>query len=134
MQFKSIFLIDDDEDDRDFFLEVIGNIYPSASCEIARNGREGLDHLDGAAKLPDIIFLDLNMPLMNGKQFLANIKQDSRLQHIPVVILSTSSDSQTISELLSMGAVHFITKPDKFSAWQTKLNEFLTSPRIKYSQ
>lgn len=134
MQYNSILLIDDDEDDRDFFLEVIENIYPSASCEIARNGREGLDMLFDADNLPDIIFLDLNMPLMNGKQFLANIKQDSQLQQIPIVILSTSSDARTITELLDMGAIHFITKPDKFSSWQTKLEEFLTGSKVNSSQ
>jgi CheY-like chemotaxis protein len=133
MQYKSLFLIDDDEDDRGFFLEVIDDHYPSIECEIARNGQEGLDILTSQKYKPDIIFLDLNMPLMNGKQFLKEVKKKPALKHIPIVILSTSSDSKTITETLDMGAVHFITKPDKFSLWQTRLAEFLGESVAKNS-
>lgn len=116
-------LIDDDEDDRDFFMQVLEDIFPGMVCETAANGRMALDKLNGGVR-PDLIFLDLNMPLMNGHQFLQEIRNHKHLTDIPVVILSTSADSQTIRETLSMGARHFITKPDLLPGWESALKNF----------
>jgi len=116
-------LIDDDEDDRDFFLQVMEEILPDMICETASNGKIALDKLH-SANLPDLIFLDLNMPLMNGRQFLKEIQHHKHLIEIPVVILSTSGDAQTIRETLTMGARHFITKPDLLPAWESVLKGF----------
>jgi CheY-like chemotaxis protein len=121
---QKLMLIDDDEDDREIFISIIEAAYPAISLSVATNGQEGIQALQEAAVYPDLIFLDLNMPLMNGQQFMKVIKADSRLQHIPVVILSTSSDKATIHEMKELGATHFITKPDKFSAWEKMLNEY----------
>lgn len=128
MYFKSLLLIDDDEDDREFFLEVIAENFPAMDYCIARNGQEGLDLLVKGKEQPDVIFLDLNMPLMGGFQFLKEKAGIDEFESIPVVILSTSSDVRTINEALEMGAAHFITKPDKFSQWVQKISEFLENP------
>jgi CheY-like chemotaxis protein len=128
--FKKLLLIEDDEDDRDFFLEVIGETFPDKVCTTASNGREALDKLLRNEFQPDLIFLDLNMPLMSGKQFLAELKNHEELMKIPVVILSTSSDSKSIMETKALGAKHFITKPDKITILETKLREFFTNPSL----
>ncbi len=83
---KKIFLIDDDEDDQFMFKEVIESINPTLQCETATNGKIALDKLKVSASLPDIIFLDLNMPVMNGFDFLIQIKKENQLNEIPVVI------------------------------------------------
>jgi CheY-like chemotaxis protein len=117
-------LIDDDEDDRDFFLQVMVDILPEMVCETASNGRVALDKLHSSDLRPDLIFLDLNMPLMNGRQFLEEIRHHEGLLDIPVVILSTSNDARTIRETMDLGARHFITKPDLLQAWESVLKDF----------
>jgi len=114
-RFEKVLLVDDDEDDREFLLQVLEDSFPDVACTIAVNGRDAFARLEGYR--PDIIFLDLNMPLMDGRQFLRLIKQHVDLAAIPVVILSTSSDMETISETKSLGAEDFITKPDKLAGW-----------------
>lgn len=116
-----IMLIDDDEDDRDIFLSVIQESHPSIRCEIAINGQDALNKLAPLEVLPQLIFLDLNMPLMNGSQFLLEMRRREHLRNVPVVILSTSSDKNTQSEMKALGAMHFITKPDRFSEWELAL-------------
>lgn len=117
-------LVDDDEDDREFFLQVMEEILPQMSCETASNGKIALDKLNSTVILPDLIFLDLNMPLMNGMQFLEAIRNHKHLNNIPVIILSTSGDAQTIRDMLTMGARHFITKPDLLQTWVLTLRDF----------
>ena len=119
-------LIDDDEDDREIFLSVIQNILPNATYTIAMNGQDALSKLSGNL-MPHVIFLDLNMPLMNGRQFLAARRSNVILNSIPVVILSTSSDQSTIKETIELGALYFVTKPDKYSAWEGALRDVLKS-------
>ncbi len=115
------FLIDDDQDDQEIFLSVLHSFTPAIHCITAANGKEGLQRLLAGEVNPDIIFLDLNMPLMNGKQFLKARHDHAKIKHIPVIILSTSSDHETILETRQLGAKHFITKPDKFSLWEISL-------------
>jgi CheY-like chemotaxis protein len=123
--FNYVMLIDDDEDDREIFLTVIKENASSVVCNVAENGREALDKLTQEFIKPDLIFLDLNMPRMNGREFLTEIKKFDSLRDIPVIILSTSADKETISETRKLGAQHFISKPDKFSTWETLLKQAL---------
>jgi CheY-like chemotaxis protein len=127
---KTLLLIDDDEDDREVFCSIVAEAYPQISLSVATNGRQALRDLQDAPQPPDLIFLDLNMPLMNGRQFMEALKNDERLRQIPVVILTTSSDSKTITDLKALGAKDFITKPDKYSAWEKLLNEFFINPSL----
>lgn len=123
----SVLLIDDDEDDRGFFLEAMSARYPDIHCTFAVNGKDGLEMLTQHKVRPDVIFLDLNMPLMNGREFLREIKFHNSITSIPIVILSTSSDRNTIDEALSLGAKAFLTKPDKMHAWERTISDFINS-------
>ena len=127
---QNLMLIDDDEDDREIFLTIVEDSYPAFSLSVATNGQEALQKLQNSSSQPDIIFLDLNMPLMNGRQFMQAIKTDIKLQQIPIVILSTSSDHKTRSDMEILGAKYFITKPDKYSAWKEMLNDFFLNSRL----
>jgi CheY-like chemotaxis protein len=107
----SIFLIDDDEDDCTFFREAMRQIDPVATCTTARDGITALNHLETCKTLPDYIFLDINMPRMDGRQCLREIKHDQRLKSIPVIVYSTSEPSREAPELIAQGAVEYIQKP-----------------------
>jgi CheY-like chemotaxis protein len=107
------FIIDDDADDREFFqiaLDAAGIPYTLTEAESAVTALEMLPEL---RELPDYIFLDLNMPLVSGKEFLKILKESSEFSHVPVIIFSTSSYQKDIEETKSLGANHFMSKtPD----------------------
>lgn len=121
------FLVDDDIDDQEIFLTVMEDIAPRVRCITALNGQEAMNMLTSGEVLPDLIFLDLNMPLMNGKQFLAACRQVDKCRHIPVIVLSTTSDKSSIEETFRLGAKDYITKPHKFSEWGTLIKEKLSA-------
>lgn len=125
------FLIDDDIDDQEIFLSVLEDIAPSIRCYTATNGQEAISKLSSEEIKPDLIFLDLNMPLMNGKQFLKACNLLDGCRHIPVIVLTTSSDKNSIEETMQLGARDYITKPDKFSAWGSIIKEKLSAYRIE---
>jgi CheY-like chemotaxis protein len=111
-----ILLVDDGEDDRDLFCKIIHGIEPSINCILARNGQEALLGLRMAEfPKPHLIFLDLNMPRVNGVQCLRELKSDRSLQDIPVVIYTTSKIKEHEDECIKLGAAQFITKPNSFS-------------------
>lgn len=111
----TVLIIDDDEDDRKMFCEAVQVVDEGVTCLAAVDGLEALRLLrTREISLPDFIFLDINMPRMDGKQCLAEIKQTSHLQHIPVIIYTTSKHPRDIEETKNLGAVHFISKPFHF--------------------
>jgi len=107
---KILMIVDDDADDRMFFHEAVDNISTGYACSEARGGQEALDLLRNSEKLPDFIFLDLNMPRMDGNQFLVELKKDQRLKDTPVIIYSTSAFEVDVERTREMGAAHFLTK------------------------
>lgn len=125
---KNLLVIDDDEDDREFFLSVLEKIGGPINCQVAMNGHVALEHLKQGAYRPHLIFLDLNMPVMNGWEFLREIKNIEGLRGIPVVVLSTSSNEATIHEAIGLGAVDFITKPNKLSILEQRLKAVIDNP------
>lgn len=113
---KIVLIIDDDEDDRSLFFDAVKEVDIDITCMTARDGQEALDLLrSGQAALPDFIFLDLNMPRLNGKQCLTEIKKDSRLHHIPIIIYTTTKRAEDVEEVKKLGASRFLTKPALFS-------------------
>lgn len=114
MLYKNILLIDDDEDDQEIFLTALEKLAPSLTCKTLENARKALDMMHTGQLDPDIIFLDWNMPIMNGQQFLTEIKKVDNLKDIPIIILSTSSHNITMQTAKQLGADDFITKPDNF--------------------
>jgi len=112
---KLILLVDDDLDDRNFFMDAVEAIGGSHRCIISDDGEKALRLLTKPfALIPDYIFLDLNMPRMNRKQFLKKIKSIEILQSIPVIIYSTTRQPEDVEETQRLGAVYFLTKPQTF--------------------
>src|SRR5438067_10174563 len=121
------FLADDDTDDQQLFKEALNEIDKSIRCLTASNGEEALNKLKtDLTQLPDYIFLDLNMPRMNGLQCLAEIKKLNVLNHIPVVIYTTSSAKRDVEETRKLGADYFITKPPNFKELCEKIKYMLS--------
>jgi CheY-like chemotaxis protein len=114
-------LIDDDTDDRELFSEALASVDPVIICDQATDGAEALIRLGDGAETPDLIFLDINMPVMNGWQFLSRLKAQDAYKHIPVVVYSTSSNIKDKRIAGEMGAICFITKPHAFRLLQNML-------------
>ena len=123
MLFRNILLIDDDEDDREIFLTALESINSPVNCIVSADAREALDKLVSGEISPELIILDLNMPVMNGQQFLVEVKKEESLKNIPIIVLSTSSHELTIALTKELGASEFISKPEKFEDLITQLKE-----------
>lgn len=111
-----ILLADDDEDDCMFFKEALDELKLRATLRTVNNGVALMDFLENNwGKLPQVLFLDLNMPLKSGAACLTEIKQSERYRHLPVVIYSTSSNMDVMDQLFGRGAQYYIQKPADFS-------------------
>jgi len=120
------FLIDDDADDQDIFILALADVDKSIRCEVASDAIDALNRLGAREVRPDYIFLDLNMPRMNGKQCLSQIRKIDFLRDVPVIIYSTSSDQKEKKETAQMGAAHYIVKPNTVSALAEMLARFFS--------
>jgi CheY-like chemotaxis protein len=118
-----VFLMaDDDPDDRLLIREAFKESLLSNSIYFVEDGVELMDYLrhqasyanPDEAPMPDLILLDLNMPRMDGREALAEIKNDPRLRYIPVVVLTTSKAEEDIMRSYDIGAASYITKPVTF--------------------
>ncbi|MCG2460318.1 response regulator [Flavobacteriaceae bacterium F89] len=112
----NIHLADDDEDDLELFEDAISEVQKDAQVIKFKKGQEMISHLeDKGLNLPRIIFLDLNMPGMNGEECLIKIRDNKRLDLIPVVIYSTTFVTKVAKRLASQGANIYVQKPSSFA-------------------
>lgn len=114
MNNKKILLIDDDKDDQLFFVDVLEEIDPSITCFVADDGHKGIGHLERQSPPPDVIFLDLNMPGLNGLECLHAVKLIEQHKNIPVIIFTTSSNPNDKEKAMQLGAQYFLTKPPDY--------------------
>lgn len=110
-----ILIADDDLDDCLLLQEALEETLVANRVRFMHNGEELLDYLQHSQRLPGLILLDLNMPLMDGRQALAEIKGDSNLRGIPVIVLTTSATMDDVRQSYACGANAFITKPATYS-------------------
>lgn len=109
----TLLIVDDDPDDVELFCAAVYEINKTYRCITASNGKEALQLLQNAIIKPDFIFMDLNLPIMNGKECLKELKKTD-FANIPVIIYSTSKQKTDIEEVYRLGAIHFLTKPNSF--------------------
>jgi CheY-like chemotaxis protein len=120
----SVYLADDDPDDRFLFEEALLEVRNDVKITMLDNGEQLMKCLDGnITNMPNLIFLDLNMPLKNGIECLEEIKKDNNLKNIPVIILSTSNQKETINQVYIKGASHYMCKPDNFGKLKLLLDK-----------
>jgi CheY-like chemotaxis protein len=128
---KYCFLIDDDQDEQEIFLEAANEVNPNLVCKVDCDAENALLTLKQSAQLPDIIFLDINMPKMNGFEFLVHLKRDDRLKYIPVIFYSTTKDENQIERATTLGANGFITKNNSYDELCRVLKIFLTDSPVR---
>lgn len=120
---QRILVVDDDKDDQSFLLEAINELYPSFECDLADNGREALEYIDKNPPPPDYIFLDLNMPLLNGYEFLREYKKQPESSKSTIIVYSTSSHPQDRIATKDLGATDYITKLSDFRKLKQTLQQ-----------
>jgi CheY-like chemotaxis protein len=114
-----VLLADDDIDDCQFFKEAIEDKVLAKNFTAVHDGEQLMQLLTGEKNiLPDILFLDLNMPRKSGFECLAEIKQNKKLDTLPVVIFSTSFEQEVVNLLYINGAKYFVRKPSGFSQFK----------------
>lgn len=129
----TILYADDDRDDRELLIEALEVVDPTITCHQVDNGQQAIDQLRGEQRLPDYIFLDVNMPVMDGRTCLEILKRNERLSKIPVVIYSTTRDIEEIKSLYALGATDFLSKPNTFEALCLSLNETISRLEARYN-
>ena len=105
------FLIDDDSDDYEIFCIALGQVAPAVECVYAEDGIHALQKLaEDRSFSPTFIFIDINMPRMNGVQCLSEIKKIDRLQDVPVYMYSTSANKSIAEKCRQLGAADYLVK------------------------
>ncbi|WP_066226164.1 response regulator [Formosa haliotis] len=126
IQKLKVALVDDDEDDRFLFQEAISQIHIKTELSTFDNGQKFMDYLLAPnSKLPQVVFLDLNMPVKNGLECLQEIRTTPNLKDLSVAIYSTSSSEHDIDETFVNGANIYINKPNDFSKLKTVIEKVL---------
>jgi CheY-like chemotaxis protein len=123
---KTFFLIEDDPDDQEIFIMALSAIDKDIDCTIFNDGVEALENFSNLnGQSPDFIFIDVNMPRMNGVECLKEIRKLERFVNTRVIMFSTSSDAKIINTAKELGANGFIVKPPSISSLQQKLQEII---------
>jgi len=121
MNVKTIMMADDDSEDVDLFKDALSDLEFAISLKVAVNGKELMTQLEQTEVLPEIIFLDLNMPLKNGMACLEEIRANQRWQDIKVIILSTSSNQDQMKAAYDKGADFYIVKLSNYGDFKNAI-------------
>lgn len=125
---KRVFLIDDDEDDYLFFGIGLNEFDPTIEFLYDKDSETALRRLSEKMQpLPDIVFLDWNMPKLSGRQILGAIRANRVYNEVPVIIFTTSSSSQDRDEAKELGATYFISKPSSLHELKQYLEDIFTN-------
>ena len=123
----NIFLADDDKADCLLFKEALEELPVAAKLTTFENGEQLMDWLTKKQnKLPDVLFLDLNMPRKNGFVSLGEIKRNNQLDSLPVIIFSTALEQDKVKQVFRDAAHYYIRKPTEFSKLKKVIYEALT--------
>jgi CheY-like chemotaxis protein len=127
MKYQHILVIDDDPEDIEIFSEAINSFNEKITITASTDAFLALEDLKKATQLPDIIFLDLQMPRLTGKDFLQKIKEEDNLQNIPIIVLSGQSYVIMKDTYEKIGASNFICKPNSYKELVEELRGILNS-------
>ncbi len=121
----NILFIEDDAIEVMKFNRVLTTLKMNHKIIEANNGEEALAILNGKEIIPDIIFLDLNMPRINGIEFLQILKKDDYLKYIPSIILTTSNNHKDVMECYKIGIAGYMLKPLKYDEYVERIKRML---------
>jgi CheY-like chemotaxis protein len=122
-----VLFIDDDLDDQEFFDLVVKKMHLDATCIYANDGLYALEKLNSLQFMPHIIFIDINMPRMNGIIFLSELKKMPQYKDVPAYMYSTYADNDTIANCKRLGAAGFIKKHTSISEAKSELEKIITN-------
>ncbi len=123
-ELKQCLIIDDDPDDQEIFLMCLKKVNANIHCLTANDGVEALSMLKSNEKyIPHYIFLDVNMPKMNGLECLKKIKTIEQLKNTKIFMYSTTSESSVVKESKELGVADFIVKPSSTGELKEKLSK-----------
>jgi len=125
MLYRNILLIDDDGDDADVFIEAINSLDKNVTCLAETNPVNALEFLKNAKILPDLIFLDCNMPVLNGNEFIEKMRAVEKLKPIPVIVYSSYSETAAAQLSIIHDAQRYISKPNTFAELAAMLKNIL---------
>jgi CheY-like chemotaxis protein len=116
MDSVNILLIEDNEGDILLISKAFKNMKLANDLHVCENGEEALEYLEQAPQdeMPDLILLDINMPVMDGKTFLKKIKNEIPFSHIPVIMLTSSENDREVVDFYRLGASSYLVKPVEF--------------------
>jgi CheY-like chemotaxis protein len=123
---KNIYLSDDDCDDVYFIKHALTKLSSDCNVTVLEDGEKLLNQLQNCLQLPDLIFLDINMPVITGFEALKAIKANERFSNIPVVIFSTSKNEIHKKKSYELGAAYYLVKPRKFDEYKEYIKKMLT--------
>lgn len=127
--YHAILLIDDDEEDQEIFRDALQEVDPRLLFAAASDGEQAIELLTQDLVLkPDLIFVDMNMPKLDGKQVLQALKRTIPLQDVPVIMYSTFFGSRDVQEIHQLGAAHYMVKATRFQDLCASLRTILSSP------
>lgn len=132
MSHRACFLIDDDEDDREIFAMALKKANADFVCTTAKNGRDALEIVANSDFVPNYIFVDLNMPLVSGRECLAALKKVKRFSKVPIIVYTTSSHNKDIDDTRSLGANHYIIKPTSIGGLSRLLEDVFNKPELPF--
>ena len=118
-----ILIVDDDPEDQEFLLEALTEIWPQADNVTKNDGAEALEYIEKNPPPPSIIFLDLNMPLVNGFEFLSKYKKNSDYHQSHIIIYTTSSHPHDKAKTKELGANHYLTKVADMGVLKKKIRQ-----------
>lgn len=132
----TLFYTDDDPDDLEFFKIIVGKISAEYEVITHMDGPQLLHALENPPPNPHVLFLDINMPGMNGMEVLQKVRESEKFKNLPVIMLSTTNDGTIIQKTLELGANYYVTKSSGFKqlqdsiahALQINWNTFIPNP------
>lgn len=125
-------LIDNDEDDQEIFILALQEVDAGIVCKTFTSGHAAIEALAPVRHyIPTHIFIDMNMPLMDGRECLQAIKKMDHLNQVPVYMYSTAANPATIAEVMALGATDFIVKPASFKTLTERLSTLFPTKTLR---
>lgn len=122
----TLLLIDDDPEEYELFCSALLQVAPDLQCIALDSGKDAIEKIQKEKSFtPEFIFVDLNMPGLNGKQVLAELKDIDRIRQVPIIIYSTSSSKEDVQETKELGSSGYIVKPASYAALVETLKKVL---------
>ncbi|MDP4174831.1 MAG: response regulator [Bacteroidota bacterium] len=125
-----VLVIEDNEGDRVLIMEAIADVLSDFSFRFKIDGEKASEYFneianEAEAVLPDLVILDINLPKKNGLEILEEIRQNKKLSELPVIIFSTSSNSEDIAHSRALGILDYVVKPIDFFEYQDAVKKML---------